>query len=205
MKKVVIVNYGMGNIHSVQSAIKYLGYRSEYTNDPRDIINADKIILPGVGSFRIAMENISKSNIDLSLRDAVLSKQIPILGICLGMQLLGSSSTEDGITEGLGFFPGIVERFTSNSISNLKVPHVGFNNINLPNNSKLYNNIPESPDFYFVHSYKMKTNINEGVAICNYGEDFVASFEFDNIYGTQFHPEKSQKNGLNLLSNFIEL
>lgn len=198
--KITIVDYGMGNIYSLQSALKFLGYDSICSNKSEDIINADKIILPGVGSFKIAMDNIIKLKIDKSIKIAVKENNIPILGICLGMQLLGVSSTEDRFSNGLNLFEGEVTKFTDQSV---KIPHVGFNNIYYPDNSTLYKGIKMNSDFYFVHSYKMKTNKIKGIGYSSNGENFVASFEQGNIFGTQFHPEKSQTNGLLLLKNFI--
>lgn len=199
--KVVIVNYGMGNIYSVQSALKFLGVESEYTDQPGKILNADKIILPGVGSFRMAMENIISKGLLDPIKKSVLENGNSILGICLGMQLLGISSTEDGFTNGIGLFDGIVEKF--NDEYDLKIPHIGYNDIEPPADSVLFNNLQKNSDFYFVHSYRMKTHISKGITTCNYGEEFVAAFEQDNVFGTQFHPEKSQTNGLILLKNFL--
>lgn len=201
MKPLTIVNYGMGNIYSVQSALNYIGVDSVYTDNPSVILNSDHILLPGVGSFHIAMENIKRLGLDDVLKEAVLTKHIPILGICLGMQLLGESSTEDGYTEGLGLFHGRCEKFEVSDTC--KVPHVGFNDVENPVNSTLYKNIDNHSDFYFVHSYRMLTDEKDGIATCNYGIQFVASFEKDNIMGTQYHPEKSQRNGLTLLENFV--
>jgi len=198
--KITIVDYGMGNIYSLQSALKFLGYDSICSNNSEDIINADKIILPGVGSFKMAMDNIIKLKIDKSIKIAVNEKKTPILGICLGMQLLGISSTEDGFSNGLNLFEGEVNKFIDQSV---KIPHVGFNNVDYPDNSTLYKGIKKNSDFYFVHSYRMKTNKTNGVGHSSNGENFVASFEQGNIFGTQFHPEKSQTNGLLLLKNFI--
>lgn len=200
MKPLVIVDYGMGNIYSVQSALRYIGIESVYTNDSSIILEADHILLPGVGSFHVAMDNIRRLNLDKILSEAVMTKRIPIMGICLGMQLLGKSSTENGLTEGLGFFDGKCEKFESSA--DLRVPHVGFNDVTIPANTRLYNDIEDHSDFYFVHSYRMVTGVTEGIAYCDYGGRFVASFEKDNVMGTQFHPEKSQRNGLTLLQNF---
>ena len=200
--KIIIVDYGMGNVYSLQSALKFLEFDSICTSNHEEITNADKIILPGVGSFKEAIDNIKRLNLIPVLKTAVIENKTPILGICLGMQLLGSSSTEDKFSKGLGFFPGIVEKFNNNS---LKIPHVGFNNVLPANNSKLYSDFNKNLDFYFVHSYRMLTEVKNGVAYCNYGEDFVASFEYQNIFGTQFHPEKSQTNGLKLIKNFLKL
>lgn len=203
MKPLVIVNYGMGNIYSVQSALKYIGIESVYTNDSSIILDADHILLPGVGSFHVAMDNIRKLGLDTVLKEAVITRRIPILGICLGMQLLGHSSTENGYTEGLGFFDGKCEKFDSSA--NLRVPHVGFNDVAKPEDTRLYNDLEDHSDFYFVHSYRMITEETHGIAYCNYGGNFVASFEKDNVMGTQFHPEKSQRNGLTLLQNFANI
>ena len=201
--KVVIVNYGMGNIYSVQSALKFLGVDSEYTDQPDKILNADKLILPGVGSFRKAMQNIISKGLVEPINEAVQIKDKPILGICLGMQLLGISSTEDGFTNGLGLFDGIVERFSDKY--DLKIPHIGYNEITPPSDSVLFHKLDTGSDFYFVHSYRMKSQITKGIATCNYGEKFIAAFEQNNVFGTQFHPEKSQTNGLILLRNFLSI
>jgi len=201
--KIVIVDYGMGNIYSVQSALKFLGMDSEYTDQPDKIINADKIILPGVGSFRKAMENIISKGLEDPILEAVKIKSKPIIGICLGMQLLGTSSTEDGFTKGLGLFEGIVERFSDEY--DLKIPHIGYNEITPPTDSILFQNLDTGSDFYFVHSYRMMSQITQGIATCNYGEKFISAFEQNNVFGTQFHPEKSQTNGLILLRNFLSV
>lgn len=201
--KVVIVNYGMGNIYSIQSALNFLGFESEYSDDPGKILNADKIILPGVGSFRMAMQNIISKGLVEPINEAVQIKGRPILGICLGMQLLGISSTEDGFTNGLGLFDGIVERFEEKY--NLKIPHIGYNEITPPKDSVLFHNLSAGSDFYFVHSFRMMSSIENGITTCSYGEKFIAAFEQKNVFGTQFHPEKSQTNGLILLKNFLSL
>jgi len=201
--KVVIVNYGMGNIYSVQSALNFLGFESEYSDDREKILNADKIILPGVGSFRKAMENIISKGLKNPIKEAVEIKGKPILGICLGMQLLGLSSTEDGLTKGLELFDGIIERFEDKH--NLKIPHIGYNEITPPKDSVLFHNLSAGSDFYFVHSYRMTSQITKGITTCSYGEKFIAAYEQKNVFGTQFHPEKSQTNGLILLKNFLAI
>ena len=201
--KIVIIDYGMGNIKSISSTLKFIGVSEVVlSNKYEDIIQADKIILPGVGSFSLAMVNIKNQKIDYILQKVAIEMKKPILGICLGMQLLGLSSTEDGLSQGLGLIEGNVTRF--NNTSNLKIPHVGFNQI-LPNmRSKLYANLTANPDFYFTHSYRMSSENAICASFCEYGEKFIASFELNNIAGVQFHPELSQKNGLILLKNFIE-
>jgi glutamine amidotransferase len=200
--KISIVDYGMGNIKSITSTLNYLGVHDVIlTKKHEDINNSDKIILPGVGSYRIAMNQIRENKIDKILFDNVIINKKPILGICLGMQLLGISSTEDGNTDGLKFVNGIVSRFDDLT---LKIPHVGFNQVAFTSDDILYKGLPPNPDFYFTHSYKMFTDENINQGITNYGVDFIASFEFNNIAGVQFHPELSQGNGLKLLYNFIK-
>ncbi len=200
--KIVIVDYGMGNIKSITSALKYLGVEDIIvSNKLVDIEQADKLILPGVGSFSKAMNNIKELNLDTILYDTVIKNKKPILGICLGMQLMGESSEEDGDTIGLSFIKAKATKF---EIKDIKVPHVGFNQVSFSKNSKLYGILPSLSDFYFTHSFKMQSNENINQAICNYGDDFIVSYEIDNIAGVQFHPELSQTNGLKLIENFIK-
>ena len=202
---IVIIDYGMGNLFSMQSAIRYLGVESIITSDPNIINNADKLILPGVGSFYKAMENLHTSGLVAVLRDTVISRQIPILGICLGMQLMGESSTEDSFREGLRLIDCPVERFDDGKSESLKIPHVGFNTVTVMQKSKLFMGLDAQVDFYFTHSYRMKyTDQSYAAGICHHGESFIAAFEKEHICGTQFHPEKSQTNGLLLLRNFIK-
>ena len=200
--KIVIVNYGMGNIKSILSALKYLGINDILvSNRLTDINLADRLILPGVGSFSKAMENIKSLNLDKHLYDAVIINKKPILGICLGMQLMGSNSSEDGYSDGLKFVNANIKKFSS---QNLKVPHIGFNQVEFTNDSRLYKGLKNMSDFYFVHSFKMTSKDNINQSLCDYGEEFIASFEKENIVGVQFHPELSQTNGLKLLDNFIK-
>ena len=202
---IVIINYGMGNLFSIQSAIRYLGAESIITSDPNIIGNADRIILPGVGSFYQAMGNLHTTDLVEVLRETVISRQIPILGICLGMQLMGLSSTEDGFREGLRLIDCPVERFDDRQSADLKIPHVGFDTVSVTHNSKLFKGLDSQVDFYFTHSYRMKfTDQPYAVGTCLHGEPFIAAFEKEHICGTQFHPEKSQTNGLFLLRNFIK-
>ncbi len=202
--ELTIIDYGMGNIWSVQNAMNFLNVKSNISSDSEFISNSDCIILPGVGSFKEAMHTLKEKNIDQALTYAI-SKGSKILGICLGMQLLGSSSTEEGFTEGLNFFNRKVEYF-SQVEKGIKIPHIGFNSVHSDNASRLFNNIDQNSDFYFVHSYRMVLdNEDVGHSHCSYGEVFLSSFELDNIFGTQFHPEKSQSNGIKLLQNFLSL
>ena len=205
MAEVVIIDYGMGNILSVESALHYVGAKTMITLTPEIISNASHLILPGVGSFRKAMNNIRRLSIEDAIKTAVTEKGAKILGICLGMQLLGSKSTEDGLTQGLGLVPNKVERLKSFELNQtLKVPHIGFNTVNFSENKDLFSNLPKKADFYFVHSFRMLQEcLTGGIGTCTYGEEFLAAFEISNISGTQFHPEKSQTNGLQILKNFL--
>ncbi|EKO3975215.1 imidazole glycerol phosphate synthase subunit HisH [Vibrio fluvialis] len=201
--KLVIVDYGMGNLKSVTSAIRYLGYNDILlSNDFSVLKSADKLILPGVGNYAMAMNRINELNLASCIRQLVLDEEKPILGICLGMQLMGHSSTEGGFNLGLGLIDGVVEEFTS---KDLKIPHVGYNQVKPHAGSRLYSGIYPEPDYYFTHSFRMSSSSDIGQTICNYGEEFIASFEMNNIAGVQFHPELSQTNGLQLLKNFLEL
>ena len=204
--KVTIVDYGMGNIFSVVSAFKYLGAEVEIVSDPEEILKSSILVLPGVGSFRNAMEFIRERNIDEAIIDAVSNNGVKILGICLGMQLLGSFSTENGKTAGLGFLPNQVKRFSSKEVNEMKIPHVGFNSLHISEKQGLFKDLPHLADFYFIHSYRMLIEDIQGrYATCKHGVEFLAAYEIGNIYGTQFHPEKSQTNGLILLKNFLKL
>jgi glutamine amidotransferase len=205
MKEVTIIDYGMGNLWSVKSAFEFLGCRTEITDEVKKILSAKILVLPGVGSFRRAMEVLSSKQSDKAIVEAIQSNGSKILGICLGMQLLGYSSTEDGDTKGLGIFNSRSEKFSIASNSSIKIPHVGFNSVLSEPNSKLFRNLRTESEFYFTHSYKMSfDNLEGGKAITNYSVDFLSAYENENVFATQFHPEKSQTNGLQLLWNFLE-
>lgn len=205
-KSVIVIDYGMGNIWSVLGAIRYIGGNVEVSSDPEKIRKADALILPGVGSFRRAMEKINKKSLDEAIWEAVKKQGTKILGICLGMQLLGSVGFEDGNTTGLGLVPNVVNGFTPVETGNKKIPHIGFNSTRFDEPKGLFHDLSNPSDFYYVHSYRMKLdNLDARCATCQYGTEFLAAFEQDNICGTQFHPEKSQTNGLTLLSNFMRL
>jgi len=202
---ITVIDYGMGNICSVINALEYLGGSVVLTSDPKQIKSADHLILPGVGSFRKAMETLRVKRIDTAICSAAETNGSRILGICLGMQLLGSHSTEDGDTIGLELIPNRVEQFSQVELKENKLPHVGYNSVHLSESEGLFRDIPEDAFFYFNHSYRMLVGDLMGIsATCTYGIEFLAAFETDNICGTQFHPEKSQSNGLLLLKNFLE-
>lgn len=201
--RIAIVDYGMGNIKSITSTLNFLGVEEVLvTNNFEELKHSDKLILPGVGSFAKAMSKIIEHKIDEKLFELVKVDKKPLLGICLGMQLLCNYSTEDGFSKGLSFINADVTKFEE---QNIKIPHVGFNQIRINLNSLLFRNIKENPDFYFTHSYKVLTNEIINQNYCDYGGTFVASFEKENIYGVQFHPELSQTNGLQLLKNYLNI
>jgi imidazole glycerol-phosphate synthase subunit HisH len=205
MKEITIIDYGMGNLWSVKSAFEFLGYRTIITDEIKKILSAKILVLPGVGSYRRAMEVLSSKQTDKAIVEAIDSNGTKILGICLGMQLLGSSSNEDGETQGLGIFNSRSEKFIIGSNSNFKIPHVGFNSVLSEPNSRLFRNLGTESEFYFTHSYKMSFDNLEGFkAITNHSTDFLSAYENENVFATQFHPEKSQTNGLQLLWNFLE-
>ena len=204
--KITVIDYGMGNIYSVVSALRHLEYEAIVSSDPVVIKTSSRLLLPGVGSFRKAMESLIALRLDCAIIEAVKDRGGLILGICLGMQLLGQQSSEDGLTKGLDLIATQVTSFSEKEVGHRKIPHVGFDQVSSTADSKLFENIPSGSDFYFVHSYKMQTsNLKGKAAICNYGIDFLAAYEQDNIFATQFHPEKSQTNGLLLLQNFMSL
>ena len=203
--KVLVLDYGMGNIFSVTKKLNRLKIDSVVSSSQDEILSADKIILPGVGHFGKAMENLKKLNLIDVLNHEVLIKKKPILGICLGMQLMANKS-EEGNVEGLGWIDADVVRFRINDKLKYKVPHTGWNQISISKESKLMHNIPNFSEFYFVHSYHFKTN--NPVDILNetgYENRFVSAIEKENIYGVQYHPEKSHDIGELLLKNFVSL
>jgi imidazole glycerol-phosphate synthase subunit HisH len=203
---VTIIDYGMGNLWSVESALRYLGCNVKASGDPDQIARADSLLLPGVGSFAKAMTALKQRGIDGAIREAVEVKGRKILGICLGMQLMGLDSSEDGDTLGLGFINCSVDKFTIPEVGDNKLPHIGFDTVYSNTDGQLFKNLQRSADFYFVHSYRMlPKGLNASLATCSYGVDFLAAYELDNIFATQFHPEKSQANGLVLLKNFLTL
>ncbi|MBI5412974.1 imidazole glycerol phosphate synthase subunit HisH [Candidatus Peregrinibacteria bacterium] len=201
---IAIIDYGMGNLRSIAKAIEYVGGHVLVTDKVNDIKKADKIILPGIGAFRDGIAELKKNGLDLELKESIIEKGKPFLGICLGMQMLAKRSYEFGEFDGLGFIDAEVVHFNYDVLNGLKVPHVGWNDVIFNGSHILFRGIPDSCDFYFVHSYHLvPSNKMLVAATCNYGVDFVAAIHKDNIFATQFHPEKSQKYGLKFLENFI--
>lgn len=192
----------MGNVNSVMGAIEKLGHHPIFTRDEQEIKSCDAIILPGVGSFRDGMNHLKKFGLDKILRESVLVNKKPFLGICLGMQMLASSGNEFGKHEGLDFIPGSIERLQD--APGFKIPHVGWNEITLVTPDTLFQTVKNNL-FYFVHSYHFKVaNQENAIATCDYSEKITAVVKKENIIGVQFHPEKSQAEGLLVLRNFIE-
>lgn len=200
-----IIDYGLGNLGSIQNMLKKIGVKAIITSDIEVISKASKLILPGVGSFDYAMNQLRELQIIEVLNQKVLIEKTPILGICLGVQLFTSQS-EEGVLEGLNWFEAETIKFNfQNSNNELKIPHMGWNDVTLSKESKLFQNMPIQSRFYFVHSYFLSPkNESDSLLKANYGFDFTCALEKDNIVGVQFHPEKSHKFGMQLLKNFVD-
>lgn len=199
---VLIIDYGMGNLASARRAIEECNGRAIVSSNPQDLDIADRIIVPGVGAFPQAMQRLSEGGWEEALRKAVLDQGIPLLGVCLGMQLLADESYEVAVTKGLGFISGRVERLVPIAQSE-RVPHVGWNEVN-HNDCCLFEGIEKGTDFYFVHSYKfVPSNPDSILATTPYAGEFVSAVGSGRIAGVQFHPEKSSRAGFQLLKNFL--
>ncbi len=201
-KKIVIIDYKMGNLSSVYNAFKFLEIPIELSNSKQKIKNSSGIVLPGVGAFGDAMKNLEALRLVDILKNEIASGK-PYLGICLGLQILFEKSEENKNVSGLSIFPGKVIKFKSKSI---KIPHIGWNQILIKKRNRLLKNVKNNSFFYFVHSFYVKPSDSKIIStITSYGENFVSSVSKDNIYGVQFHPEKSQKEGLKIIKNFAQI
>lgn len=201
-KKILIIDYGVGNDQSVMNALSFLGYDFSISNKKEDILKADAYILPGVGAFNEAMKNLDELKITDILKNQVLVEKKPILGICLGFQVLADYSQENGLHNGLGFIKGGVVKFKAKK--GLRIPHVGWNTVKVIKKEPLFSKTKDNPSFYFDHSYYLDCDKSYIAATCFYGTDIVAAVQKDNIFGVQFHPEKSQNNGLKLFRSFFD-
>mgnify|MGYP001627545237 CR=1 FL=1 len=201
---IAIINYNVGNLFSIQNMFRKIGVESCITNDEAVISNASKILLPGVGHFDYCMQQFNASGLKALIETRVLHEKIPTLGICVGHQMLFEKS-EEGIEKGLGWLPGKVIKFDTKQMpSSFKIPHMGWTDIITQNKATLFENI-EKPRFYMVHSYHVQCGEELVAAKAEYGYFFVTAVEKDNIFGTQFHPEKSHSYGMRLLKKFADL
>ena len=207
---IAVIDYGMGNLRSVQKALEHVGAKVVVTNDPNLIISADSVVLPGVGAFKDCMANLTQLKLVDPIRKFIDGGK-PFLGICLGLQVLFEESEEYGPVAGLGILPGKVLKFTSASSETkggppIKIPHIGWNNIEVKKKVPLFDKLGTESYFYFVHSYYVVPEDQSMVAtVTNYGVEFVSGIQYRNIYAFQFHPEKSQTVGLSLLERFSNL
>lgn len=198
-----IINYGAGNLRSVQKACEYVGEKAVITDNREEILNADRVILPGVGSFGSCIEAIRKANLFDCIRQ-VTESGTPFLGICLGLQLLFEASDESPDAKGLGILKGRCVKIPPSD--GVKIPHIGWNSITFPNPSPLFTGIEDGSFVYFVHSYYMQPNDKSVItAVCDYSASLPVALSRRNIHATQFHPEKSGDVGLKILKNFIDL
>lgn len=203
--KLAIIDSGMGNLRSVANAFEALECPARITADPQDLREAERIVLPGVGAFGDGMDKLRRGGWIEALEQEVRQKGKLFLGLCVGMQLLATRGTEHGDHAGLGWIPGVVDRLPTEDPA-IRVPHIGWNDVRVTKTDGLYAGVGESQVFYFVHSYVFLPD-DPGVVsgVCSHGIDFAASLEVENIFATQFHPEKSQKAGLAVLKNFLAL
>jgi glutamine amidotransferase len=203
--KLAIINYGMGNLRSIENAFQSLGCPTQVVSSPNELISATHIVLPGVGAFADGIKNLENGGWVDALEEEIKHKGKSFLGLCLGMQLFATSGTEHGINAGLNLIPGVVEKIQCED-SDIRIPHIGWNDVRIIRNDGLLAGLGDSQVFYFVHSYIFHPNDLAMVSsYCSYGVEFAASLEAGNICGTQFHPEKSQKAGLKVLQNFMNM
>lgn len=197
---IAVIDYAMGNLRSVQKAFEYLGYKAVITQQPSEIQKADKVVLPGVGAFRDAMQTIKQKGIDKVLYDVVEQKK-PLLGICLGMQMFFEKSYEYGEHKGLAILQGEIVKLPEG----VKIPHMGWNSLNIKKKNPLFEGLSQEPYVYFVHSYHLNTEADIVSATTYYGKEIQVAAQKENVFALQFHPEKSGDVGLNILQNFGRL
>jgi imidazole glycerol-phosphate synthase subunit HisH len=199
-----IINYGVSNVGSMLNMLRKIGTRAEVVSTPEEVARAQKIVLPGVGAFDNGMDALRRMGLVETLVGRVMGDRVPLLGVCLGMQLL-SAGSEEGEVKGLGLIPGFCRRFQSQNSTPIKIPHMGWNEIAIRRDDPLMKNLEEAR-FYFVHAYYVVCDDPaDEVASSHHGVDFTAAFHRENIWGVQFHPEKSHRFGMTLLKNFVEL
>ena len=202
---ITIVDYGVGNLASIRNMLKKIGVDALISSRKEDILAADKLILPGVGAFDTCAEKLEQSGLLETLNEKVINQKTPVLGVCVGMQLLTEGS-EEGKLPGLGWIKGRIVKFQKDKLpSSYKIPHMGWREVKLNKHSKLFSGMFDEPRFYFVHSYHPQLdNAADALVTADYGYSFVAGMEHENIMGVQFHPEKSHKFGMKLLENFVK-
>uniref|UniRef100_UPI0040484F20 imidazole glycerol phosphate synthase subunit HisH n=1 Tax=Limnohabitans sp. TaxID=1907725 RepID=UPI0040484F20 len=203
--KILVVDYGMGNVGSILNMLHHIGASADVAKHPEQLIGARGIILPGVGHFDSAMEKLTRSGMGDAIKNAVSNQALPVLGICLGMQLMCKSS-EEGSVSGLGFVNACVRRFKFPCDSDHKIPHMGWNNVLVQRDGTVLGNLIDIPSkYYFVHSFYVSCdNASDIIGVTNYSTNFVSAFQHKNIIGVQFHPEKSHKYGMQLFDKFVK-
>ena len=202
---IMIIDYGVGNLASVKNMLKKAGFESVLASDKTAVENASKIILPGIVSFDHCMQRFNASGLRALVTKKVMEEKIPLLGICVGLQMLMGTS-EEGTEQGLGWISGRTVKFKKEELGDLKIPHMGWTDVTLSKPSPLTEHLDDQPRFYFVHSFYVQTESEEDELLkANYGFDFTAAVSRDNIFGVQFHPEKSHKYGMKILENFSRL
>ena len=199
--RVTIIDYGVGNVYSVANALNFLGYTIKVSREVRDIVNTDVLILPGVGAFEEAITNLRNYNLESLLNEQVIALKKPILGICVGMQMLANGSHENGWHTGLGWINGEVKKLELPKL--YSIPHVGWNDIVVEKQAPLFSHSGDGTNFYFDHSYHFDCEEQYKAAVVDYGISVTAAVQKENIFGVQFHPEKSQTNGLKLFRSFL--
>lgn len=202
---ITIVDYGLGNIRAFLNVYRRLNIDAKTATNRQELEGASKVILPGVGSFDHAMEQLQGSGMRETLDDLVLNRRVPILGVCVGMQMLARSS-EEGTASGLGWIAGTVRRLSALTAEKLPLPHMGWNDVRVVSSDRLFDQLGSSARFYFLHSYYFHCDrVDDAAALSSYGQEFACAVHSENIYGVQFHPEKSHRWGTRVLQNFAGL